>query len=55
MTAATETVHLALAGVRDQFDAALCPGSKRTAVPAGMFSRKPRACSRSKRSAGLVS
>jgi len=32
-----------------------CPGSKRTAVPATMFSRNPRACSRSNRSASLVS
>ena len=32
-----------------------CPGSKRTAVPAGMLSRKPRALSRSNFSAPLVS
>ena len=31
------------------------PGSKRTAVPAGMSSRKPRALSRSNVSAALVS
>ena len=31
------------------------PGSKRTAVPAGMSSRMPRAAARSKRSAALVS
>ncbi len=32
-----------------------CPGSKRTAVPAGMFSRNPSAAARSKRSASFVS
>jgi len=31
-----------------------CPGSKRTAVPAAMFRRKPRAAARSKESAPLV-
>ena len=31
-----------------------CPGSKRTAVPAAMFRRKPRAAARSKSSALLV-
>ena len=33
----------------------VCPGSKRTAVPAAMSSRRPRAAARSKASAGLVS
>src|SRR5215472_9560261 len=32
-----------------------CPGSKRTAVPAAMLRRKPRAAARSKASAALVS
>src|SRR5438477_7258411 len=32
-----------------------CPGSKRTAVPAAMLRRKPRAAARSKASASLVS
>ena len=33
----------------------LCPGSKRTAVPAGIFRRMPRALARSKARASLVS
>ena len=41
---AAEAVHDARAGEGDQLDRAGLPGSKRTAVPAAMFRRKPRAC-----------
>src|SRR6185436_1548201 len=37
------------------FTVRFCPGSKRTAVPAAMLSRKPRDFARSKRSASFVS
>jgi hypothetical protein len=45
----------AFAGERDQLTVRVWPGSKRTAVPAAMSSRKPRAAARSKSSASLVS
>ena len=50
-----EAVDRALAGERDELTSRVCPGSKRTAVPAAMSSRMPRAFLRSNFNAGLVS
>jgi hypothetical protein len=52
---ALEAVDLALAGVATSSTVRVWPGSKRTAVPAAMLRRMPRAAARSKASASLVS
>ena len=55
MTLAAEAVDVRLPASATSVTSRVWPGSKRTAVPAAMSSRMPRAFLRSNFSAGLVS
>jgi len=52
---AGKSIDAPCADIVHQFDFAALSGSKRTAVPAGMFRRMPRVVSRSNTNAELVS